>query len=207
MFKLSEPEQIDRIVAERLARQRPYIPEPGFARMAKLWGQITGALPDDTGSTDAGLDDEGLDLGLDLAGDADETAAVTAKIAAARQLAAQDPALAEVPPEMREHAAAMLAERRRQFLAEYTDIDIPAAELAMITEMLADGVVSSAAVAEALGKSRATAHRYLTRLAVAGHAEVRGKGRGAGFHAASAAGSDGGRAHLHLVQPGSSDAQ
>ena len=47
VFKLSEPEQLDRIVADRLARQRPYIPEPGFARMAKLWAQITGALPDD----------------------------------------------------------------------------------------------------------------------------------------------------------------
>src|SRR5208282_710109 len=73
VFKLSEPEQLDRIVAGRLARQRPYIPEPGFARMAKLWAQITGALPDDadTGSTDAA---GGLDLGLDLAADADETA-------------------------------------------------------------------------------------------------------------------------------------
>ena len=42
--------------------------------MAKLWGQITGALPDDTGRTDAGLDD------------ADETAGLNAKIAGARQL-------------------------------------------------------------------------------------------------------------------------
>ena len=86
-------------MAARLARQRPYIPEPGFARMAKLWAQITGALPDDeTGSTDAGPDDAGgLDLGLDLADDADETAAVTAKIAAARELAAQDPELPDDP--------------------------------------------------------------------------------------------------------------
>ena len=66
VFKLSEPEQLDRIVADRVARQRPYIPEPGFARMAKLWAQITGAIPDDdTGSTDAGLDGTGgPDLGL-----------------------------------------------------------------------------------------------------------------------------------------------
>ena len=121
VFKLSEPEQLDRIVADRLARQRPYIPEPGFARMAKLWAQITGAIPDDdTGSTDAGLGDPGgLDLGLDLAADADETAAVTAKIAAARELAAQDIEVAEIPPEMAGHAAAMLAERRRQFDADY----------------------------------------------------------------------------------------
>ena len=214
VFRLSEPDELDRIVAGRLARQRPYVPEPGFARMAKLWAQITGAIPDDdgTGSTDAGLDGTGGPvLGLDLAEDADETAAVTAKIAVARELAAQDPELAEIPPEMAGHAAAMLAERRRQFLAQYADIDIPPDELATITEMLAAGAVSSAAVAEALGKSRATAHRYLTRIALAGHAEVRGKGRGAGFHAAAAAGGGGvdggGRAHLRLVQPDGSDAQ
>jgi DNA-binding IclR family transcriptional regulator len=62
-------------------------------------------------------------------------------------------------------------------------------------------------VAEATGKSRATARRYLTRLAVAGHAEVRGKGRAAGFHAATAAGGDAGRTHLRLVQSGGGDAQ
>ena len=212
VFKLSEPEQLDRIVADRLARQRPYIPEPGFARMAKLWAQITGAIPDDAdaGSTDAGLDDAGgLDLGLDLAADADETAGVTAKIAAARELAAQDVDVPDVDPEAWQRA---VAERRRQFLAQYADIDIPPDELAAILAMLAEaGRVSSAAVAEALGTSRATAHRYLTRLALAGHAEVRGKGRGAGFHAAAAAGGGGvdggGRAHLRLVQPGGGDAQ
>jgi hypothetical protein len=224
VFKLSEPDQIDRIVADRLSRQRPYVPEPGFGRaaMVKLWAQITGALPEDAASApDAGLEsadwrqqaadyiEEQLAKGSQP--DADESAAVNAKIRAARQLAAQDPELPEIPPEMREHAAAMHAERRRQFMAEYTDIDIPATELAMITDMLAAGAVSSAAVAEALGKSRATAHRYLTRLAAAGHAEVRGRGRGAGFHAAAAAGGGGadgrGRAHLHVVRPGGGDAQ
>jgi hypothetical protein len=197
VFKLSEPDQLDRIVAGRLARQRPYIPECGFARpaMAKLWAQITGAIPgDDTGSTgDIGLD--GIE-GLDLAADADETAAISRKISAARQMAAQGPELPEIPPEMREHAAAMLAGRRRQFLAQYADVDIPAAELAAITEMLAaPGGTSTAAVAERLGKGRTTAHRYLTRLALAGHAETRGRGRGAGFHATGATRPE----HLRLV--------
>ena len=212
VFKLSEPEQLDRIVADRLARQRPYVPEPGFARMAKLWAQITGAIPEDAdaGSTGAGLDDAGdLDLGVDLAEDADETAAVNAKIAAARELAAQGIDVPDVDPEAWQRA---VAERRRQFLAQYADIDIPPDELAAILAMLAEaGRVSSADVAGALGTSRATAHRYLTRLALAGHAEVRGKGRGAGFHAAAAAGGGGadggGRAHLRLVQPGGGDAQ
>src|SRR5260370_3719497 len=60
VFKLSEPDQLDRIVAGRLARQRPYIPQCGFAppAIAKLWAQITGAIPGaDTGSpSDNGLD-------------------------------------------------------------------------------------------------------------------------------------------------------
>ena len=197
VFKLSEPEQLDRIVADRLARQRPYVPEPGFARMAKLWAQITGAIPDDdTGSTDAGLDGPGgPDLRLDLADDADETAAVTAKIATARELAAEDPELTDIPPHMREHAVAMLAERRRQFLAQYADIDIPPGELGAITEMLAaPGGTSTAAVAERLGKGRTTAHRYLTRLALAGHAETYGRGRGSGFRATGAS-----PGHLRVV--------
>ena len=104
--------------------------------MAKLWAQITGALPDDdTGSTDAGLDDAGgLDLGLDLADDADETAAVTAKIAAARELAAQDVDVPDVDPEMWQR---VVAERRRQFDATYTDVNLPEADQAAILAMLA----------------------------------------------------------------------
>jgi hypothetical protein len=199
VFKLSEPGQLDKIVADRAARQRPYMPEPGFARMAKLWAQITGAVPDDAeASGDVGLDEAASIGGVDLADDADETAAITGKIAAARELAAHDPELAEVPPEMRERAAAVLAERRRQFLEQYTDVDIPADELAAILAMLdAPGGTSTAAVAERIGKGRTTAHRYLTRLALAGHAETHGRGRGAGFRATGHARPD----HLHLVPP------
>jgi hypothetical protein len=188
VFKLSEPEQLDRVVAERVASQRPYVPEPGFARMAKLWGQITGAIADDTGSTDTGLDNVKTTGGLDLADDADETAAVTAKIAAARQLAAQEPDAVDVDPEAWQR---VVAERRRQFLEQYADVDIPADDLTAITEMLAaPGGTSTAAVAVRLGKGRTTAHRYLTRLAVAGHAETFGSGRAAGFRTAVPAGPD-----------------
>ena len=86
------------------------------------------------------------------------------------------------------HAAEQLAERRRQFFAAYADIDIPEDELNAVLAMLAaPGGTSTGAVAEALGKGRTTAHRYLTRLALAGHAEVRGRGRGGGFHATGTA--------------------
>ena len=99
---------------------------------------------------------------------------------------------------MAAHAAEQLAERRRQFFAAYADIDIPEDELNAILAMLAaPGGTSTGAVADALGKGRTTAHRYLTRLTVAGHAEVRGRGRGAGFHATGTSGG----AHLHLVRP------
>ena len=120
VFKLSEPDELDRIVAARLARQRPYIPEPGFARMAKLWAQITGAIPDDeAGSTDAGPDDTGGPAPRpgpgrrrrrDRRGHRQDRRRPRAGRAGPRTGRRS-------PPEMRGHAAAMLAERRRQFLA------------------------------------------------------------------------------------------
>ena len=182
VFKLSEPEQLDRIVADRLARQRPYIPEPGFARMAKLWAQITGALPDDeTGSTDASLDGTGgLDLGLDLADDADETAAVNAKIAAARELAARDIDVPDVDPEVWQR---VVAERRRQFDAAYTDVNLPEADQAAILAMLAaPGGVSTRAAAAALPWSHTTVHQQLQRWRLEGVAEMRGTGSARRWH-------------------------
>ena len=180
VFKLSEPEQLDRIVADRLARQRPYIPEPGFARMAKLWAQITGALPDDAG-TGAGLDDAGGPaLGLDLAEDADETAAVTAKIAAARELAAQDTDVPDVDPEVWQR---VVAERRRQFDAAYTDVNLPEADQAAILAMLAaPGGVSTRAAAAGLSWSHTTVHQQLQRWRLEGVAEMRGTGSARRWH-------------------------
>ena len=199
VFKLSEPDQLDKIVAGRLARQRPYTPEPGFARMAKLWAQITGTLPDDgTGSTGAGPGDAGVpDLGLDLAEDADETAAVTAKIAAARELAAQDPELTEIPPEMREHAAAMLAERRRQFFEALTDVTIPDAAGSVLLSLIAAPAGTSTreaaqVIAARTGKpvSYQTVFRWCQRLRLDGVAEVRGTGSTRRWHLTAAASDD-----------------
>jgi hypothetical protein len=189
VFKLSEPGQLDRIVADRLASQRPYVPEPGFARMTKLWGQITGAIADDApGSADTVQDDLG-GLGLDLTDDADENAAVAAKIAAARELAAQDPELAEIPPEMRDHAAAMLAERRSQFLAQLTDVTVPDLHGSILVSLLcAPGGTSSREAAQAISErtgtdtGRMTVYRWLKRLEADGHAEVRGRGSGQRFY-------------------------
>lgn len=195
VFKLDDPADIDKIVARRAAARRPYVPEPALAALAGLWAKITGA--------DAGGEDQGADAEAAINPAASQmiqgTEQITAKIGEARSLAGADPELPEIPPEMAGHAAEQLAERRRQFFTAYADIDIPEDELNAVLAMLAaPGGTSTGAVADALGKGRTTAHRYLTRLALAGHAEVRGRGRGAGFHAT---GTASGGAHLHLVPP------
>jgi len=198
VFNLSDPAAIDLIVARRAAGRRPYVPEPALAGLADLWAKITG--PGTIDGEDQGADTESAikpPHGRVIQGTED----ITAKIRQARALAEREPPIPDVPPEMAGHAAEMRAERRRQFMDAYTDIDIPPDELAAILAMLGDpGGTTSAAVAEATGKSRATAHRYLTRLANAGHAEVRGEGRRSGFYARPATPAPAGP-HLHLVQP------
>ena len=200
VFNLHKPEDIDAIVARRAAARRPYVPEPALGRLAELWAKITGQPGDDGQDLDDASEAPRPATGQLIEG----TGQITAKIGQARALAEADPDLPDIPPEMAGHAAEQLAERRRQFMDAYTDVDIPPDELAAILAMLAapDGT-TSAAVAEATGKSRATAHRYLTRLANAGHAEMRGERRTGRFHATARAGAHAGTGgpHLHLVKP------
>ena len=188
-------------MARRAAARRPHVPEPALRGLAGPVGQdhrprtattrtrtTTGDLQAGDGPA-AGRPDEPLIEG---------TGQITAKIGQARALAEEDPDLPEIPPEMAAHAADQLAERRRQFFDAYTDVDIPEDELNAVLAMLAaPGGMSTGAAAEALGLGRTTAHRYLTRLAVAGHAEVRGRGRGAG----STPPAPRPAAHLHRVPP------
>ena len=187
VFNLSDPAAIDAIVARRAADRRPHVPEPAFDGLADLWAKITGPDGDDgqdDGTGSASRPGDGPRSGPASGRLIEGTEQITAKIGQARGLAEEDPELPEIPPEMAGHAAEQLAERRRQFFAAYADIDIPEDELNAVLAMLAaPGGTSTGAVAEALGKGRTTAHRYLTRLALAGHAEVRGRGRGGGFHA------------------------
>ena len=153
VFKLSEPEQLDRIVADRLARQRPYVPEPGFARMAKLWAQITGAHPRRHRQHrrrprrrrrpgPRPRPGPGRRRRRDRRGHREDRRRPPAGRAGPR--AGRDPAGdARQPPRCSPSGAASSC-------AEYADIDIPADELATITEMLARPEASRpAAVAEA----------------------------------------------------------
>jgi hypothetical protein len=195
VFKLEAPAEIEAIVTRRAASRRPYVPEPALGRLAAAWAKITGAAPLD----DA---DESADALAAIAPAGGQvvpgTEGIAAKIGAARAAASAPVDVADVDPEVWQQVR---AERQRQFLAEYAGIDIPEAELNAVLSMIAaPGGTSTGKLAEALGIGRTTAHRYLTRLSLAGHAEVRGKGRGAGFHATRAAAGAGGT-HLHLVPP------
>jgi hypothetical protein len=193
VFNLHKPEDIDTIVARRAAARRPYVPDPALVSLSDLWAKATG---DDEDQDDDGAGTAGRPASGRLI---EGTEQITAKIGQARALTEEDLELPEIPPEMQAHAEEQREERRRQFFAVYTDVAIPDEHLTAVLAMLAaPGGTSTGAVAGALGVSRTTAHRYLTRLVLAGHAEVRGRGRGAGFHATGTTGHGG---HLHLVPP------
>jgi hypothetical protein len=192
VFNLSDPAAIDKIVARRAANLRPHVPEPALDGLADAWAMITGS--------DEDQDDDDGTASRPASGRVVEGAEqITAKIGRARALANEDPELPEIPPEMAAHAAEQLAERRRQFFAAYADVDIPEDRLSTVLAMLAaPGGTSTGAVSGALGVGRTTAHRYLTRLVLAGHAKVRGRGRDGGFEATGTTAAGG---HLRLVPP------
>ncbi len=169
--------------------------------MSKLWAQITGALPDDAGSTDAGLDDAGgqdLGFGLDLADDADETAAVTAKIAAARQLAAQDLELTEIPPTCAS-TPPRCSPSGAGSSTPSTQPTCPADSQETLMPLLASpGGVSTRQAAAALGCSHMTVSRQFHSSGQEGVAEVRGQASGRRWHLTSRAAAQRGPV-LHAV--------
>ena len=196
VFNLHKPGDIDAIVAARAAGRRAYIPEPALAGLSGLWAKVTGSGDDGQGdATEPAPVPGGGGPAGDRGGAAmlvRGTEQITAKIGRALALVADDPELPEIPEEMAGHAAAMLAERRRQFFAAHEGVQIPAEDLPVILAALAfPGGTTSSAVGEAIGKGRSTAHRYLTRLALTGQAEVRGKGRGARFYGTGTAAGGG----------------
>ena len=185
VFKLDDPADIDTIVARRAAARRPYVPEPALAALAGLWAKITGP-----GAVD---EDQGADAEAAIrpaSGQLIEgTGQITAKIGQARGLAEQDPELPEIPPEMAGHAADQLAERRRQFFDQLTDVTIPdEAGSVLISLMARPGGVSTreAAAKIAAGTSSTvsyqTVFRWCCRLRADGHAEVRGTGSTRRWH-------------------------
>lgn len=186
VFRLEAPAEIEAIVARRLRWRKPYVPEPALARLNGLWAKITGTMPDDDG--------QDVDVPAAVAppmapgGPGGQlvqgTEQITAKIGQARALADENPPLPEIPPEMEEHAAQMLAERRRQFMDAYTAAELPEADQRALLAMLArpDGV-STRAAAGALPWSHTRVHQQLQRWQRDGLAELHGKGSGRRWHA------------------------
>jgi hypothetical protein len=97
-----------------------------------------------------------------------------------------------VPPGMEAHAAAVLAERQRQFAEQYADIALPAGDQAALRSMLArPGGISTRAAASAMpgNWSHTYVHRQLMRWRGEGSAVLLGTGSGRRWHAAAAGAS------------------
>ncbi len=177
-FYLHAIGDLERIVRDRLPDRRPYRPEPALAGLAGAWARITGtAEPDGTG------DDEDDDLPVPAARyDADGT---RAKVAAARAAGTGPAGIPPVPPGMQAHAAAVLAERQRQFIDAYADVALPEPDQAALRAMLArPGGVTTRTAAQALPHGRTKIHQQLVRWRREGTAVLRGRGAGASWHAA-----------------------
>ncbi len=175
-FYLHEIDDLERIVRERLAGRRPYLPEPALAGLGEAWAKIT-AAPYGTG------EDEDDDLPAPAARyDADGT---RAKVAAARAAGTGPAEIPPVPPGTEAHAAAVLAERQRQFMAAYTDVALPEPDQAALRAMLArPGGITTRTAAQALPHGRTKIHQQLVRWRQEGTAVLRGRGAGASWHAA-----------------------
>jgi hypothetical protein len=191
-FYLHEIDDLERIVRERLADRRPYVLEPALAGLAGAWARITGTggTDDDAGPVRPGGGPARGGTGEDEDGgparaaryDADGT---RASLAAARAAGTAPADIPPVPPGMEDHAAAVLAERRRQFMEQYTDVSLPEADQAALRAMLArPGGITTRTAAAVLPWSHRQIHRQLTRWRQEGTARLDGKGSGSRWHAA-----------------------
>jgi hypothetical protein len=202
-FCLREIDDLERIVRERLADQARHVLEPALAGLAAAWAKITGTGPPGDGEDDGDAegrtaggaraeddeddeDDEDAAAPAAAAGHDYDATALTAKVAAARAAAAETAAIPPVPPGMEDHAAAVLAERQRQFMAAYTDVALPEADQAALRAMLAGpGGITTRAAAASLPWSHTRVHQQLVRWRQEGTAEKRGNGSAQRWHAAA----------------------
>jgi len=193
-FYLHEIDDLERIVRERLAARQPCALEPALAGLADAWARITGtggpggtdnAGPGQPGGGPARAgpdDDEDGCPGRAARYDADGT---RASLAAARSAGTAPAGIPPVPPGMEAHAAAVQAERRRQFMEQYTDVSLPEADQAALRAMLTrPGGVTTRTAAAVLPWSHRQIHRQLTRWRQEGTARLEGKGSGSRWHAA-----------------------
>jgi hypothetical protein len=208
VFNLSAIPDIERIVSARAAVRRPYVLEPALAGLAAAWAKITGNAPYEPGEnapqpgTPYGGRTDADDEDLDEDEDEDEAPAapfggydaggLAAKVAAARTAATAGPDIPPIPPGMEGHAAAVLAERQRQFAEQYADIALPEDDQAALRSMLArPGGISTRAAASAMpgNWSHTYVHRQLMRWRGEGTAVLLGTGSGRRWHAAAAGAS------------------
>jgi hypothetical protein len=172
-FVLDDLDDIDRIVTARLADRRPYVPEPALAGLAEAWASITGTHLGD------GEDVPDATPGTSTSG------GTAAKIAAARGRLTETVDVPPIPPGREAEAADMLAERRREFMAGYTDFELPEADQAKLRAMLTRaGGISTRDAAGELPWSHTYVHRQLTRWCAEGTAQMTGTGAGRRYHAA-----------------------
>jgi len=200
-FYLHEIGDLERIVRERLAGRRPYVPEPALAGLAEAWARITGTPPpggagdEDPGQPGGGLAraaDPGEDHDDDLPAAAGRAArydadGTRAKVAAARAAGTEPVSIPPIPPGMEAHAAAVLAERQRQFLAAYTDVALPEADQMKLRAMLArpGGVSAREAAQQGLSCGRTKVNQQLKRWEQERTVEMTGKGSKRTWHAAT----------------------
>lgn len=172
-FVLDDLDDIDRIVTTRLESRTPHVLEPALAGLAEAWASIT--------STDPGDGEEDVP---DAAPGTSTSAGTAAKIAAARARLTETVDVPPIPPGREAAAADMLAERRQQFMTEYTDFALPEADQAKLRAMLtlADGISTRDAAGE-LPWSYTYVHRQLTRWCGEGTAQMTGTGARRRYHA------------------------
>lgn len=211
-FKLEAPPEIGRIVALRSRRVRP--PYQRTQSQAGLWAQASGVavlepiFDDESFDAGAGAGAGGPDGPEEHTGaaapagtpprpsgpaapgrpgpSAADLASRRDRIAKVIESAA-DSDLPDLPEDARARMAAATEERRRAYLAELANLDIPADQAAALLALLCrpDGVSSREAARELLGgeNGRMTAFRWLQKLQAEGLAEVRGKGSRRRFYA------------------------
>jgi hypothetical protein len=195
-FYLHEIGDLERIVRTRQMGRRPFELEPALMKLADAWAAITDSSASPDGTAPEADDDTPAAVDYDATG-------LQAKVAQARDAGTGDVEIPPIPEGMEEHAAASQAERRRQFLEAYTDIDLPEADQATLRQALesADGI-STRAAAALVPWSHTRVHQQMVRWREEGTVELRGKGAARRWHAIAPARVT----YLQLVQPPSGGA-
>jgi hypothetical protein len=176
-FKFNDLDDVLKISSSRT----PTSLEPGLIEhLGDIYTQLTGGDPS-TSPEDAETVKR-LDAEVEACMPEDlreQWAARNAKLNEVRRYAEQMPTV-EHDPRVEE----IVAERQRQFVEQAKAAGVPAVARERILALAtAPSGVANRIVAKTLDVSAATAHRYLSALGAEGLIEMRGRGRGAAWHA------------------------